>query len=260
MTHYIRVFLLSAKVQFLEVTASLFMLFNALLQPFFIAIVAILMLRGQPDFEPVYVVVGSGLSGLFSVTLFTGANAVTRERFQGNLELLEASPAPVMVIMGGKMVGNLVLALTSMVVTYLVGAGMFQYSIAVDQPVSFAVSMLMALVSLWTIGMLFAPLSVLWPPVEQFLGGLEYPVFILCGFLFPVALLPGWFLPISYALPPYWAARALQGASLGSLQFDEIFMAWLILLATSGMVLVMSVILFRVSLSMARRKGTLGFI
>ena len=260
MIYYMRIFLLSAKVQLLEVTASFFMLFNALLQPFFIAVIAMYMLRNQATFEPVYVVVGAGLSGLFGVTLFTGTNAVTRERFQGNLELLEASPAPVMIVMGGKMAGNQALALTSMVVTYVVGAGMFQYPIAVDQPIIFAVSMFMALFSLWTMGMLFAPLSILWPPVEQFLGGLEYPVFIVCGFLFPVALLPGWFLPFSYALPPYWAARALHGASLGSLQFDEIALAWLILLATSGMLLVVALMFFRVFLRLGRRKGTLGFV
>ena len=248
MSYYARVYLLSAKVQLLEVTASLFMLFILLLQPFFIAITAIFMLRNQAGFEPVYVVVGAGLSGLFSMALFTGTNAVTRERSQGNLELLEASPAPLMVIMGGKMAGNLVVALASIVVTYVVGAGLFQYPIAVDQPASFAVSMLMALFSLWAMGMLFAPLSILWPPVEQFFGGLEYPVFILCGFLFPVALLPGWFLPFSYALPPYWAARALQGSSLGTLQFDDIVLAWLIFLATSGMLLVMAAILFRIFL------------
>ena len=260
MIYYARVYLLSAKVQLLEMTASLFLLFIALLQPFFIAITAIYMLRNQAGFEPVYVVVGAGLSGLFSTTLFTSTNAVTRERFQGNLELLEASPAPLMVIMGGKMAGSLVLALTSMVITYVVGAGLFQYPIAVDQPASFAVSMLMALFSLWVMGMLFAPLSILWPPVEQFLGGLEYPVFILCGFLFPVALLPGWFLPFSYALPPYWAARALHGTSLGTLQFDDIVLAWLILLATSGVLLVVAAILFRIFLRLGRRKGTLGFV
>jgi len=258
--YYTRVFLLSAKVQLLEVTASLFMLFNALLQPFFIAVTAIYMLRNQPGFEPVYVVVGAGLSGLFAVTLFTGSNAASRERYQGNLELLEASPAPLMVIMGGKMGANMVLALTSMVVTYVVGAGLFQYPITPDQPISFTVSLLMALFSLWAMGMVFAPLSILWPPVEQFLGGLEYPVFILCGFLFPVALLPGWFLPFSYALPPYWAARALQGSSLGTLQFGDIVLAWLILLATSGVLLVMAAILFRIFLRLARRKGTLGFV
>ncbi|MCH7736838.1 MAG: ABC transporter permease [Chloroflexi bacterium] len=260
MIYYARIFILSAKVQMLEVTASIFMLFIALLQPFFIAILAIYMLRDQAGFEPVYVIVGAGLSGLFSTILFTGSNSVTRERAQGNLELLEASPAPLMVIMGGKMVANLALALTSMVVTYVVGAGMFQYPVAVEQPAFFAVSMILALFSLWTMGMLFAPLSILWQPVEQVLGGLEYPVFIFCGFLFPIALLPGWFLPISYALPPYWAARSLQGSSLGTLESDEIVLTWLILLATSGVSLVAAGMLFRIFLRLGRRKGTLGFI
>ena len=97
MIYHTRVYLISAKVQLLEMMASPFMLFIALLQPFFIAITAIYMLRNQAGFEPVYVVVGAGLSGMFSLALFTGTNAVMRERYQGDGELLEASPAPCMV-------------------------------------------------------------------------------------------------------------------------------------------------------------------
>jgi len=53
MIYYSRVLFLSAKVQLLEVTASIFMLFIALLQPLFIAITATYMLRNQAGFDPV---------------------------------------------------------------------------------------------------------------------------------------------------------------------------------------------------------------
>lgn len=202
MIYHVRVFLLSARVQLLEITASPFMLFNALLQPFFIAIIAIYMLRNQANFDAVYVVIGVGLSGLFGITLFTGTSAIARERSQGNLEILEASPAPLFVVLGGKMVGNLMLALSSMIMSYVVGAWIFGFTITVDSPISFSISFLMALFSLWTMGMLFAPLSILWPPVNQFLGGIEYPIFILSGFLFPVLLLPAGSCPsVTHYLP-----------------------------------------------------------
>ena len=52
----------------------------------------------------------------------------------------------------------------------------------------------------------------------------------------------------------------MHGSSLGTLQFDEIALSWLILLATSGAVLVMAALLFRIFLRVGRRNGTLGFV
>ena len=89
---------------------------------------------------------------------------------------------------------------------------------------------------------------------------MEYPIYILCGFLFPVLLLPGWLRPVSYALPPYWAVRSLQGASLGDLPKGEVVQIWLLLLVTSALMLGLAVLLFRLFLNRARRRGTLGYI
>ena len=92
------------------------------------------------------------------------------------------------------------------------------------------------------------------------LGGIEYPIFILSGFLFPVLLLLGWVLPISYALPPFWAARALQGSSLGSLDSNEIALSWLVLMVTSALLLGIAIRLLQVFLRRARKNGRLGYI
>ena len=120
--------------------------------------------------------------------------------------------------------------------------------------------MLLALVSMWSMGMLFAPASIFWPPVQGFLQGLEYPIYILSGFLFPVLLLPGWLRPVSYALPPYWAVRSLQGASLGDLPRGEVFQIWLLLLVTNALMLGLAVLLSRLFLARARRRGNLGYV
>ena len=44
---------------------------------------------------------------------------------------------------------------------------------------------------------------------------LEYPVWLICGFLVPLTLFPGWVRPISWVLAPTWGMRAIREAALG---------------------------------------------
>lgn len=260
MIRYLRVILLSARFEVQRIQPSAFLFGVAISQPFFIGVTAMYLLRHRPDFEAVYVVVGTGLTGLWSLTLFGGTGALSQERGWGSLELLVASPVPLMVILSGRMLGNVAISLASMALSYGIGAWLFGYPIAIHNPPGFGVSMLLALVSLWAMGLLFSPLSILSPATERFLSGLEFPVYILCGFLFSVALLPGWLLPVSYLLPPYWAAAALHGTTSGNMDFGELWAIWSVLAVTSGIVLALAGWCFRVLLMRARREGTLGMV
>ena len=75
------------------------------------------------------------------------------------------------------------------------------------------------------------------------------------GFLFPIALLPDWTTPISYMLPPYWAAGALHETSTGAGDIQKVMMAW-------GMMILFGVIdffiaskIFQVMLYKARMRA-----
>jgi ABC-2 type transport system permease protein len=257
-THALRVAWIAADVQFREVAVNNFLLFGALVQPFFIAVTTMLMLRHRPDFDPMYVVVGAGLSGLWSTILFAGSGAITHERWMGTLELLVASPTSLVLIFGGKLLGTLAFSLVSLVLSYAVGAWLFGYSLVIADPGGLAISLLFALAALWVMGMLFAPLAIYWRPVGQFLGVLEYPIFSLSGFLFPILLLPGWTVPVSDVLPPYWAAVAMHGAARGDLDLAGQARAWLNIVVLSAVLLMVSLAMFRAVLVRARRAGTLA--
>jgi ABC-2 type transport system permease protein len=86
---------------------------------------------------------------------------------------------------------------------------------------------------------------------------LEFPVYILCGFLFPIALLPGWTTPISYLLSPYWAAQALHGATSGTLSTNQILFAWAMMVAFSLAYVLLSEGLYRKILYRARVEASL---
>ena len=248
----------AAELQFKEVAVSGFLLFGALVQPFFIGVMTMFMLRHRPDFDPVYVVVGAALSGLWSVLLFAGSSAISHERSLGTLELVVAAPASFFVVYGGKIAGTLAFSLVSVVFSYAIGAWLFGYPITVADPAGFTLSLLFALVALWATGMLFAPLGILWRTVGRFLGLMEYPIYSLSGFLFPILLLPVWTIPVSYVLPPYWAAVALHGTSSGELSGVAFAEVCAVLLLSSLACFVLAAPLFRLVLRRARVEGTLS--
>ncbi len=258
MTHAVRIVWMAAEVQARELAVSMFMLFAAVFQPFFIGVTAMYMLRHRADFDPMYVIVGTALSGLWSTILFSGSGAIAQERWRGTLELLAAAPTSLFLIFGGKLVGTLVFSMLSLALSYGIGVVLFGYEVRVADPLRFIVSLVLAFGSLWATGMLFTPLGILWRTVGRFLTGLEYPVFALAGFLFPVLLLPVWSLPISYALPPYWAAEALHGTTQGVLDPAALARAWLLLVVTGAIALLLSHRLFEVVLVRARHAGSLA--
>lgn len=258
MIHTVRVARMSAEVTFRETAVNGFMLFAAVWQPLFIGVTTMFMLRHRADFDPVYVFVGTALTGIWSTLLFGGSGAIGNERWLGTLELIAASPASFFVVFGRKLVGTVAFSLTSLALSYGIAVLLFGYEVSVADPLGFGLSLLLALVALWATGMLFAPLAILWRTVGRFLGALEYPIFALSGFLFPVLLLPGWTSPLSYALPPYWAAEAMHGAATGALDLAALARAWLFLLLTGAAMLGIAGRLFVVVLVRARRAGTLA--
>ena len=67
-----------------------------------------------------------------------------------------------------------------------------------------------------------------------------------------------WTVPVSYALPPYWAAVALHGSASGELDVAGLASVWLVLLLTAAVLMVISSWLFRLVLVRARRTGSLA--
>lgn len=252
-----RIVVAAAGVQLRLLAVDLFLLFTSVLQTFFIAMTVMLMLRGRPDFEPIYVVVGAGLAGVWSTALFTGNWGIARERGSGTLELLVGSPAPLILVLSGKMLGSMVLSLASMVTSYVIGAYLFGYDITIRHPVEFALSFVLAAGAFWSIGVLLAPIAVLSRKANRFVSILEYPVYTLAGFVFPVLLLPSWLRPLSGVLPPYWAAVALHGTSSGDLHGVDLIGAWSVLLLSTAIAIVIARALFEIVLVRARVEGTL---
>jgi len=229
-----------------------FVLFTILVQPILIAVLGLFMLKGKGADSGMFVIVGSGLTGLWSSLLFISGNSINIERWVGTLEALVAAPVPFDVIIFGKNLANVFQSLVSMILAYVLAAAFFGYSIQLTQPWLFFGSLLLSVFAFISFGLTIAPVFVMYRSVQQWQNAMEFPVYILAGFLFPIALLPGWTTPISYVLPPYWAAVALHGTSTGASTVNQILFAWAMMILFSVIDLFIASRLFRFMLYKAR--------
>ena len=255
---YWRTILVVAEMTLRQQLVDGFVIFTVLLQPIIIAVMGLFMLKDKGPDAAMFVVVGSGLTGLWSSLLFVSGNSIDNERWTGTLESLVALPTPFEVIVFGKNLANVVQSLASMAIGYLLAATLFSYSLEIQQPLMFIASLLFLIVGFISFGLIIAPFFVMNPSANAWRNAMEYPVYIVCGFLFPIALLPGWTLPVSYLLPPYWAAVALHGTSTGNASIGQTLFAWGMMLLFSVVDLLIASRMFKVMLYKARADATLG--
>ncbi len=237
-----------------------FVIFTVIVQPLFVALLAVFMLRGAPGFQAIFVIVGSALTGLWSGTLFFSAFNIEGERWTGNLEPILASPTPLAVVVTSKALANVTLSVVTMLVSYPIAAWLLGLTLTVAHPWLFAFSLAMTIVSLISIGMLISPIMAIGPGTNVWANALEFPMYVVGGFLFSVTLLPGWTTPISYVLAPYWAARALHLSSSGGGALTEIVASWGIQALLSLVYWLVAVWLLRIVLHKARVEATLGLM
>jgi ABC-2 type transport system permease protein len=145
-----------------------------------------------------------------------------------------------------------------MLASYLLASIIFNLPLTIQQPFNFFISLLLTVIAFVSFGLVIAPIFVMNPSVQRWQNTMEYPIYILSGFLFPIALLPGWTTPLSYVLAPYWAARALHGATSGNAPFSEMVLSWGMMLIFSAIYFFVSRYLFRVMLHKARVDATLA--
>lgn len=254
---YWRVVLTVAELTLRHQMNDSFILFTILVQPILVAVLALFMLKDAAANAAMFVVVGSGLTGLWSSLLFISGNSINVERWQGTLESLIGVPTPFDVIVFGKNFANVLQSLLSMTVAYLLAAFLFKFDLSIQQPLLFFLSLIIAVFAFISFGLIIAPVFVMYREIQHWQNAMEYPVYILAGFLFPVLLLPGWTTPISYVLPPYWAAVALHGTSTGGADLNSVLYAWAMMIGLGIIDLLIASRLFKVMLYKTRVDATL---
>lgn len=233
--------------------------FIIFVMPFLFATVAILIYKNAtPEQIFHYVVLGSGFITLWSSIVFSSASDVNRERYYGTLELLFVTPTSFATILAGKIIGNTIWGVLSMLLSFIYLLGIYRVEISIYHPKMFIVSYIVVLLSLSVFAFFMALSFTLSRQAEALMNMMEYPIYMICGFMFPITILADWIKPLSWALPPTWSIELLRITSLESLNTDQWVKVGGILLLLTVLYLWIAIYFYRMVDRRTRIKGNLG--
>jgi ABC-2 type transport system permease protein len=236
-------------------SASAFNGVLGIVYPLFFATTAFLVYRQNDDPSAlVYAGLGAAVMGTWSAIATSASSALQRERWTGTLELLVASPTPFALLLVPVTTAMATIGLYSLVATLIWGWILFGIIIPVAQPLLFAFSILASILSVAMVGFLLSVLMARYRTAWALGNMLEYPGWLLCGFLVPLSLFPTWVTWISAALPPTWAMAATRAAAAGETPWGPLIVCVALSIAYASVAGLLSGVLLR----SARRHATLA--
>jgi ABC-2 type transport system permease protein len=200
--------------------------FNGVLSivwPMFFATTAFFMYRaGHDQHTLLFASLGASVMGIWSATSTSASSVLQRERRHGTLELLAAAPANFALVLLPISVAMTTVGLYSMVATLLWGHFVFGIEMRLVHPLLFVLAVPVTIASVGALGFLLSVACVRYRSAWALGNALEYPVWLICGFLVPLALLPGWVGPLSWVLAPTFGVRAIREAALGGTPLGDL--------------------------------------
>lgn len=207
-----------------------------------------------------YVFLGTAITSMWSSISFSSAGDIDRERFMGALEVIFTAPTKFVVIMLGKVIGNTILGVLSMLISFLVVIVLYQVPFIIKHPLLFTITMLLGVLSFIFIAMLLSGLLTISRNTRVLMNCIDYPVFILCGTMFPMEVLPSWIRPLSYILSPTYVLKLARMSISGVENYTLLWYYLMGLLATTFLYLIGYLKFYKIIDIKARTKATLEVV
>ena len=222
--------------------------------PLFFATVAFFMYRAGSPHALLYASLGASVMGVWSATSTAAGAALQRERWHGTLELLVAAPAHFSLVLLPVTIAMASIGIYSMASTLLWGWLLFGIDVHIQHWLLFCLAVPATVISIGMLGFLLAVSFVRYRTAWALGNLLEYPVWLICGFLVPLSLFPGWVRPISWVLAPTWGMRAIRQSALGGTPLPDLA----ICLALGAGYTLIGVLVVEEFLRAARARATLA--
>lgn len=192
-----------------------------------------------------YVILGAGLMGLWSCICFSSAGDINRERFSGTLPLIFSAPSRFSDIILGKIIGNTLLSLVTLVLSFLTALLLYGLVPQVESPIYLLLSLLAAVLCFISISVVAAYLLTLSRKTQLYMNLIEIPIILLCGFTFPIEVLPSVLWPLSYALSPTWAVKLIRMSVAGMTDTGAYWKTFAVLAALTALYTLFGTLLAR---------------
>ncbi|QVK17003.1 ABC transporter permease [Mycoplasmatota bacterium] len=235
--------------------------FMMFVQPLVFGTIMYLMFRNSNVDNIIgHIIYGTGLITIWGTIVYSSASDIARERWMGTLSIISCSPVKFIVIISGKIFGNVLLGLFSMVYSTLFLILVFNVKFHVENVLCFIITMLITILSFIAISMLLATLLTLSRQANVFMNALDYPIYILCGLVFPIDILPKYIKVFSYLLTPTWAKELLSISTSGITNYHDFYIKLGILSLLTSVYLIISIFFFKLIDRKTRKEATLEVV
>jgi ABC-2 type transport system permease protein len=182
--------------------------------PIVFGLVSFELFRGEGPYFLTYAILGAGMMSMWGQTLYGSGWATGQDRFLGTLEPTIQAPAPYLYVVLGRIIWNVVAGLFGGLIVYIVVVVAAGGPPSLPNPLLFIVLFVFVMVTLASVGVLFAAAFV-YSRYSGFIQNVgEFAFYIGTGCMFPVVILPFWTNPIALLFPPTWALDALRYVSI----------------------------------------------
>jgi ABC-2 type transport system permease protein len=229
--------------------------FLAVVFPLMFATAAMLVYQVGGDPEAIlYAAIGAAAMGIWTSQTVSASTLVQRERWAGTLELVVAAPTRFSLVLLPITFAMATIGLYSVVATILWNWWLFDVRLQVENWPLFVLSILMATVTIALFGFLLSVTAVRYRTSWALGAALEYPGWLLCGFVVPLDLLPDAVLPLSWILAPTWAVEGMRASAAGESPWLDLAICGLVGLGYAALAAWLGVRL----IDSARRDATLA--
>lgn len=204
----------SFKQQYIQFITDPQWIIPSIIAPFIFTAVMLMMYPDKSETIVLQAVLGGGVLGMWGNTLFASSFSLSYDRMNGSLENILISPTDLFEILLGRSIWNSFIGLLNMILVFIFAELVFMTPVTFANPFAFVVILIMTILSLASIGMIFAVAFVFSRRSYILTGILEYPIYILSGALVPITMLPDGCMPISMILAPTWGIEALRTSAI----------------------------------------------
>jgi ABC-2 type transport system permease protein len=233
----------------------------SIIAPFIFTLVAFFLFSGQTSTGSflLYLVLGSGLMGMWGTTIYGSSNSISFDRWNGTMEATLAAPVPLSWIALGRVLFNTFEGVLNAVLILVIGLLWFHVGFEVVSPPLFFLASISTFLSLSAFGLLMCTIVVLSRKGGFITNSMEIPVYIATGTMFPVSILPLVALPFAFLLAPTWGIEAIRLSALpGYTGLATGYWQDLAILALETFTyLALAFVLFKRVEAYAKRNGTL---
>lgn len=202
-------------------------------------------------------VIASAIISMWSYVLYSSGSALISQKWNDTLKLLISAPTSLFQIILTKTISNSIIALVSMVLSFVYAKFIFGFQIGIENYSLFFLTVITLLFSLSVIGLILAIVFVAFQNVFDYQNLILTPVILICGVFIPVDHMPILLKVIAYLIPMTWGIKSVYGAvDLSPHLFTTIFISFLI----SCIYLLVAIFIIKKIEIVLRKTGKLGAI